>query len=280
MDKTAIALGTFDGVHIGHLAVIEATANSGFKPIAVTFSKPPKAFFDRKIKCLTTLKQKDKKLRDSGIKEIYYIDFQSVREMSALDFLEYLKTTYNCAYISCGYNYRFGKEGSGDIALLTEFCEKNSIILNVAKEVKVGDTAVSSTKIRALLTEGNVGLANQMLGYNFGFSAPVIHGDARGRKIGFPTANQLYPKDILMVRHGVYKSLIRINGKTYKGITNIGHRPTYKTQDALSETHIIDFYDDIYGYVADLQIIQFIRDEKKFDSKEELKAAINNDLNK
>ena len=280
MNKTAIALGTFDGVHIGHLAVIKAAVNSGFKPVAVTFAKPPKAFFDEGIECLTSQREKDQKLRDAGIKEIYYIDFLEFKDMSAIDFLEYLKVTYNCAYISCGFNYRFGKNGSGDIKKLSQFCKNNDITLNITDEVTCDGEAVSSTKIRSLLKEGAVERANRMLGYNFGFSSVVIHGDARGRKIGFPTANQPYPEGIVKVRQGVYKSVICINGKSYKAITNIGYRPTYKTQQMGAETHIIDFYDDIYGYVADLRITHFIRDEKKFNSVQELKEAINNDLGK
>lgn len=278
MDKTAIALGTFDGVHIGHRAVIKAAVNSGFKPVAVTFAKPPKTFFDGDVECLTSYSEKDKKLRAEGIKEIYYIDFQEFKDMSANDFLEYLKVTYNCAYISCGFNYRFGKNGSGDTDFLARFCKNNGIILNITDEVLCNGEVASSTKIRTFLKEGDVEGANRMLGYNFGFSASVIHGDERGRTIGFPTANQLYPKHIVKVREGVYKSIIRIRGKSYNAITNIGHRPTFKTQQMGAETYIIDFYDDIYGYVADLQITHFIRDEQKFDSVDELKEAIINDL--
>ncbi len=278
MNKTAIALGTFDGVHIGHQAVIKAAVDSGFKSLAVAFKFPPKAYFDDSIGCITTFSDKDGSLRDLGLKEIYYLDFNEVRDMSPTDFLYFLKNEYNCAFISCGFNYRFGKNGAGDIELLREFCEKNGIILKVSEPIAIGNTTVSSTYIRSLLSDGRVAAANELLARLFGFSATVIHGDGRGHIMGFPTANQLYPKELAPVKHGVYKTIITVNGKTYNGITNIGHRPTYETGDVRAETFILDFYDDIYGMVADVRLVKFIRPEQKFDSLEELKTAIKNDL--
>lgn len=280
MNKTAIALGTFDGVHTGHRAVIKAAVNSGFKPIAVAFKFPPKMYFDDGIGCITTPADKDKALRELGLNEIHYLDFPDVRNMPPADFLRYLKREYNCAFLSCGFNYRFGKNGAGDTEFLREFCKENGIILKVLEPIVIDATTVSSTNIRELLSEGNVTAANEMLARPFGFSAAVMHGDARGRTIGFPTANQLYPKDLIKVKYGVYKSLVTVNGKTYKGITNIGHRPTYKTEEVGVETYILDFSADIYGALADVRLTEFIRPEQKFGSAEELKSAIKKDLSK
>ncbi len=280
MNKTAIALGTFDGVHTGHQAVIKAAVNSGFSAFAVAFKFPPKTYFDDSIGCITTLADKDKALRDLGLHEIYYLDFPEVRDMSPTDFLQFLIKEYNCAFISCGFNYRFGKNGAGDTELLREFCEQNGIILKVLDPIAIDNTTVSSTYIRSLLSGGEIERANELLARPFGFSAAVIHGDARGRTIGYPTANQIYPKRLTDVKHGVYKSLVTVNGKTYKGITNIGHRPTYETGDVRTETFILDFYDDIYGMAADVRLIEFIRPEQKFGSIKELKNAIKNDLSK
>ena len=280
MNKTAIALGTFDGVHTGHRAVIEAAVNSGFKPIAVAFKFPPKTYFDDTMGCISTFADKDKALRSLALNEIHYLDFPAVRDMSANEFLQHLKEKYNCAFLSCGFNYRFGKNGAGDIKLLREFCERNDIILKVLEPIVIDDITVSSTYIRELLSSGQIPLANKLLKMPFGFSAAVIHGDARGRTIGFPTANQIYPKELVDIMHGVYKSIITVNGKTYNGITNIGNRPTYETKTVGAETYILDFYDDIYGTVADIRITEFIRPERKFGSEEELKNAIKNDLSK
>ena len=280
MNKTAIALGTFDGVHTGHQAVIKAAVSSGFKPIAVVFKFPPKTYFDHSIGCITTLVDKDKALRELGIREIHYLDFPAVCDMSPAEFLSFLKNEYNCAYLSCGFNYRFGKNGVGDTEFLRDFCEQNGIILKVLEPITIDNTTISSTYIRSLLSDGKVGKANELLARPFGFSAAIIHGDGRGHIIGYPTANQIYPKNLANVKYGVYKTKITVNGKTYNGITNLGHRPTYETGDVRAETFIIDFYDDIYGMSADVRLIEFIRPEQKFDSVDELKNAIQNDLSK
>ena len=280
MNKTAIALGTFDGVHLGHRAVIEATVNSGFKPVAVAFKFPPKMYFDNSVGCITSLQDKDTALKKLGIKQIYYLDFTKIRDMSPKDFLVYLKNQYNPAFISCGFNYHFGKGGKGDTKLLAEFCRNNSITLKICQPVTALGSTVSSTYIRELLRQGEIEKANKLLPREFGFYAAVIKGDERGRTIGYPTANQLYPSELAEIMHGVYKSKITVNGKTYKAITNIGHRPTFKTDEVGAETYILDFYDDIYGFVADVRLIEFIRREQKFDNIEQLKNAIENDLKK
>ncbi len=280
INKTAIALGTFDGVHIGHKAVINAAVNSGFKPIAVTFEKPPKAYFDSSIGQITTAFGKDEKLRECGIKEIHYIDFAAVRNMSPLEFLEHLKTKYNPAFICCGFNYRFGKNGAGDTALLERFCKENDIALRKTEPVTVGNEVVSSSIIRKLLLNGEIKKANSLLGYEFYVNSEIIHGDSRGRQIGFPTANQIYPENLIKVKFGVYKSRTTVNGRTYNSITNIGLRPTFETERIGLETYILDFDGDIYGQVAKVALLSFIREEKKFGSIDELKAAIEEDTKK
>lgn len=278
MIKTAIALGTFDGVHIGHKAVIGAAVQSGFKPIAVTFSKPPKAYNDSSMGLILTVSAKDEKLRESGIKEIHYLDFPSVKDMSAVDFLEFLKKTYNPALISCGFNYRFGKGGAGDKNLLEKFCKENGISLMALEPVISDGDIVSSTLIRELLQNGKIEKANKLLGYEFSLKAQIVHGDSRGRQIGFPTANQIYPENLIKVKYGVYKSLITVNGRTYNAITNIGLRPTFRTENVGLETYILDFNEDIYGFIAEVSFKNFIREERKFDSVTELKNAIENDI--
>lgn len=280
MNKTAIALGTFDGVHMGHRAVIEATVNSGFKPVAVAFKFPPKMYFDNTVGCITSLSDKDAMLKNLGIEKVFYLDFPKIRDMSANDFLEYLKKQYNPSFISCGFNYHFGKGGKGDTKLLAEFCKDNGIVLEICQPVTVNGSTISSTYIRELLKDGEIEKANKLLPREFGFCAAVIKGDERGRTIGYPTANQLYPNELAEIKHGVYKSKITVNGKTYKAITNIGHRPTYETKMVGAETYIIDFYDDIYGFIADVRLVEFIRSEQKFDNIEQLKSAIENDLKK
>ncbi len=280
MDKTAIALGTFDGVHLGHRAVIEGAVKSGETAVAVTFLKPPKAYFQKNIGLLMTPEDKKKEFEKLGIDRTFFMDFSEVREMSAEDFLRFLTETFNPSHISCGFNYRFGNCGKGDTALLEDFCQKNSIALTVIPPVLWDGEQISSTLIRECLNNGQVVRANKLLGRPFGFTAEIIHGDKRGRTIGFPTVNQMYPKSLTTLKFGVYKSSITVEGVKYKSITNIGVRPTFKTQYVSAETHIIGFDGEIYGQTVTVELLEFLREEKKFGSTEELKNAIEQDIKK
>lgn len=273
----AIALGTFDGVHKGHRAVLDLPED--FRKIAVTFSLPPKAVLTGKSALITTKEDKCRILKSIGIDEILTLRFESVREMSPEEFLGFLKEKYDPKYISCGFNYRFGKMGQGDTSLLKKFCADNGIELKIAEPVKVGDDIVSSTFIRNLLSNGDVGMASSLLSEPFSFTATVIEGDKRGRTIGFPTINQRYPEELVKLRFGVYKTKIEIDNNVFYGITDIGIRPTYKSDYVISETFIKDFSGDLYGKTLRIIPIEFLRDEKKFSSLEELKKQIEFDIN-
>lgn len=273
----AIALGTFDGVHKGHRAVLDLPED--FRKIAVTFSLPPKAVLTGKSALITTKEDKCRILKSIGIDEILTLRFESVREMSPEEFLGFLKEKYDPKYISCGFNYRFGKMGQGDTYLLKKFCADNGIELKIAEPVKVGDDIVSSTFIRNLLSNGDVGTASSLLSESFSFTATVIEGDKRGRTIGFPTINQRYPEELVKLRFGVYKTKIEIDNNVFYGITDIGIRPTYKSDYVISETFIKDFSGDLYGKTLRIIPIKFLRDEKKFSSLEELKRQIEFDIN-
>lgn len=273
----AIALGTFDGVHKGHRAVLDLPED--FRKIAVTFSLPPKAVLTGKNALITSSEDKCRILKSIGIDEILTLRFESVREMSPEEFLGFLKEKYDPKYISCGFNYRFGKMGQGDTSLLKKFCADNGIELKIAEPVKVGDDIVSSTFIRNLLSNGDVGTASSLLSESFSFTAAVIEGDKRGRTIGFPTINQRYPEELVKLRFGVYKTKIEIDNNVFYGITDIGIRPTYKSDYVISETFIKDFSGDLYGKTLRIIPIEFLRDEKKFSSLEELKKQIEFDIN-
>ena len=278
--KTAIALGTFDGVHLGHKAVIEASLKSGFKSVAVAFPEPPKSVISCKGNLLTTPIKKREILKKMGVNEVFYLDFTEIRDNSPEEFLSFLKSEFNPAVICCGFNYRFGKNGLGDTEYLSKFCGENNIKSVVVPPVLVGSDIVSSTAIREMLEAGEVLKANRLLCEPFGFSAPVIKGDKRGRTIGFPTANQIYPDNLIKVKFGVYKSVITFNGKTYKGITNIGVRPSFPNGEISAETYIYDFSGNLYDKVLDICLIEFIRPEQKFDSVEQLKQKIEEDIKK
>lgn len=278
MIKTAVALGTFDGIHSGHKAVLKAALESGFEPAAVIFPVPPKVMMGDSSGILMSTEEKMIALKEMGFSKVHFLDFQKIRDYSPEKFLDYLRNNFNCAFISCGFNYHFGKNGAGNTAFLSEYCKKNGIELSIIQPVKINGEIVCSTLIRKLLQNGEVNKANEMCLKPFGFSSEIVHGDARGRTIGFPTVNQIYPEKLCRVKFGVYKSEITVNGKKYKGITNIGIRPTYKNDFVSAETYILNFSGDIYGAVADLRLMGFIRPEQKFEDIESLKSAIGNDV--
>lgn len=276
--RTAIVLGTFDGVHIGHRAVIETAINSGFKGVAVAFPESPRGIITNQKSIITPFSEKREILLSLGIKEVHYLDFAQVKETAPLDFLAFLEREFNPKMIVCGFNYRFGKNGLGDTSVIREFCAVRGIEFVEVAPVSVGDKIVSSTLIRDMLSKGDIEGANALLGRPFGFSAEVIHGDKRGRTIGFPTINQVYPQNAARIKFGVYATTVTIGGREYRGITNVGIRPTFESETVLAETHVVDFSGEIYGSTVNLRFNKFIRDERKFSGVAELKENIENDL--
>ena len=275
--KTAVALGTFDGLHTAHRDVLNLP--DGYKKVAVTFKIPPKMVISGQNELLLSEADKYRCLRELGIDEIIILDFNEVRNDSPENFLSFLKNQIGADYITCGFNYRFGKNGTGDVALLSDFCGKNGIELRVLKSHLVSDgNLLSSSYIRSLLKNGEVEKANGLLYQPFSFTATVEKGDQRGRTIGFPTINQKYPDNLVKLRFGVYKTVVLIDGEKYDAITDIGVRPTYKTDFVISETFIKNFSGDLYGKEITVIPVKFLRDEKKFNSLAELKEQINKDL--
>ena len=274
--KTAIVLGTFDGLHAGHRAVIEKAM--GFYSVAVTFDIPPKSHFTFEPQLLMQTASRIERLKTLGIDRVDVQRFADVKNIAALDYLFELKQKYNPHRIVCGFNYRFGKDASGDIALISEFCAENNIEFICVEPIKEDKTVLSSTLLRGFLREGKVDKAATKIFGGFSFTAPVIHGDARGRTLGFPTANQEYPKEMVIPKFGVYISRVMIDGKKYDAITNVGMRPTYKTDTIGCETYIKDFSSVFYGKEITTELLRFVREEKKFSSAEELKNAILNDV--
>lgn len=279
--KTAVALGNFDGMHIGHTAVLEAAkgfSSRGLVPVAVLFDEHSlKAITGKAPPMLMTAEERAHLIEKSGLK-LETLIFGEIKELSPKEFFEdVLLKKLNAGAVCCGYNYRFGKDAAGTAQTLRELCVSHGIECRVADEVDVDLCAVNSSGIRRLIKDGEIKEANKMLGRNFGFTARVIDGDKRGRAWGFPTVNQEIPDELVMPRFGVYESLVTVDGERFKGVTNIGERPTVGTKKILSETHIINFDRNVYGQDVDVRLVRFIRPEKKFDSFEELVRQIKSD---
>lgn len=273
--QNAVALGTFDGIHKGHLSVLNIPDN--YNKTALIFRIPPKCVKKGVIELLLTPEEKILKLKNMGF-AVSVLDFNEVEKLSAAEFLEYVNRRFSPALISCGFNYRYGYGGDGDTAQLGEFCGEKGIILKVANPVTEEGKPISSSLIRKLLKSGDIAHANRLLGYDFSFVSEVIKGDGRGKTLGFPTINQRYPQNLTPPKFGVYESKILIDGKTYKGITNIGVRPTFPSDFIISETFIKDFTGDLYGRSLRVSLKSFLRDEKKFSSVEELKIQVLKDI--
>ena len=269
-NRTAVALGNFDGMHVGHMAVLEAAKSfesEGLMPVAVLFDEHSlKAITGKAPAMLMTVTERNRIINENGLR-IETLVFNEIRDLSPSDLVEkILVGRLGAAAVCCGYNYRFGKGASGTAQTMSEICGRLGLKCRVSGEVDVDRCAVSSTKIRGFIENGEIEKANKMLGRPFGFSSRVIDGDKRGRVLGFPTINQIIPEELAMPRFGVYQSVVTVNGEKFKGVTNVGRRPTVGTEKILSETHILDFDRDIYGENVDVRLIKFIRPEKKFSS--------------
>ena len=273
MNDVVLTFGTFDGVHLGHRAVLKTAAETGLRPVAVTFSTVP-----RGDAALMTANEKVAALKECGMDEVVLLDFESVKDMTAEDFLTKLFAEYAVKAAVCGFNFRFGKGGVGDTAFLSDFCRKKGALCTVCTPVCVGGEPISSSRIRNALSCGDMTEATQLLGRPYTLTLPVIHGDARGRTMGFPTINQHPHEHLLLPKFGVYRSETEIDGKCYRSMTNLGFRPSFETETPFAETHLFDFSGDVYGKTVTVSLMQFIREEKKFSSTEELKAAIRADI--
>ena len=270
--KTAVAFGTFDGIHAGHRAVLKHILP--YNSIAVTFSSPPHS----ESSLLMSATDKLFALKEIGVKKVVSLDFSRVKNLSPKEFLDVIKNKYSPDIMCCGFNFRFGKNASGDTETIKEYCKQNNIECFVASPVTENGMAVSSTSIRNYIKQGDVEKANGMMFKSFSFTSPVCHGDARGRTLGFPTANQIYPENLVKPRFGVYETLVNIDGKDYRAISNIGIRPTFSTETVGAETFIIGFSGNVYGSKIKLTLVRFLRDEKKFSDIDELKKQIKDDL--
>lgn len=275
--KTAIALGTFDGVHTGHRAVLDKVLP--FHSVAVTFSYPPKFYFTGSHELIMTPEDKCAALKKYGICEVDIRDFEQVKNLSADEFLNEIYQKYHPVRIACGFNYRFGKNALGDTALIKDFCNKHGIEFCQTECISENGVAVSSTYIRELIASGRIKEANRLIYGGFSFTGEVLHGDSRGHTLGFPTANLRYPENLVKLKSGVYEVAVTVNGKSFKGISNIGLRPTFRTDTVMSETFIKDFDADIYGKIITVNPLEFLREEKKFSSVEDLVKAVMRDIN-
>lgn len=278
-EKTIYALGFFDGVHLGHQALLRACGelaeSCGCKAGAVTFGGHPESLTQGKAPALiTTETHRQELLRFFGMDSVVILPFdEELMRTHWLTFLEQLVARGGAGFV-CGSDFRFGAEGNGTAKKLEGFCKERKLPYAIVPQQLLDGVRVSSTYIRQLLAEGKMEQANRFLGHNYFLSGRVVKGKQLGSTIGVPTANLLMPAGLVTPRFGVYATTVTVDGETYGAVTNIGTRPTVSGEGVTVEAHLLDFEGDLYGKTVTLTFYQFLRPEVKFNSLEELKAEI------
>ena len=276
----SLALGFFDGVHLGHKVVIESAVEfakkHGNKSAVITFSDHPCCYFWGVCpQYILSREAREKKIAQLGVDYLYELDFESIAGLTAQDYLkDILINHFTPVSISTGWNHNFGCKKSGNVKFLHDNSKKYGYEYFELSPEKLDDEIISSTTIRKLLSDGEIERANLMLGSKFSISGEVVKGNQIGRTIGFKTANLIYPPELIELPYGVYS----VNTNYGKAIANFGIRPTVKGSQALLEVHILDFEKDIYGENLTVYFNKMIRAEKKFPSLDALKNQIKLDI--
>lgn len=272
----ALALGVFEGLHIGHRAVIcQAAGREDLDAAILTFSghlpkgeggvlMPP----DRRARLLENM----------GIAEQFILDFEAIRNLSPEEFVrDILRNQLDARLVACGFNYRFGKGGAGTVDTFRRLGQAYGIQVVAVPAVEVDGEPVSTSRIRRCLEAGNMALANRLLGVPFTLDFEVVHGRQLGRELGTPTINQPLPAGFIQPRFGVYASAVEVEGRVTYGVTNIGVKPTVGAEAPLAETWIPEYEGDLYGQRIRVSPLRFLREEKTFASIAQLKEQIHRD---
>lgn len=280
-----VALGCFDGVHSGHTAVINKAKQKAISlgvPLCIwSFAEPPKRFYSKELVPLLSSAKAKKSIIESLGADIYIsVKFdQCIAAVTAEDFFNsILIKNLNAVAIVCGYDFTFGKGGSGNSDLLASLCKAHGTEFISVTSVNVKGESVSSSKIREYIRSNQIERANILLGRPYSISAEVISGKQLGRDLGFPTVNQKIDEDLCKPSNGVYLTKVNFDDATYFGITNVGTQPTVSGTEHTVETNIFDFDGDLYGKEVLVEFLKFIRPEKKFESLNELKSQVDKDI--
>lgn len=283
----SLALGFFDGVHRGHQAVINTakkTAEQTNTKLAVmTFDPHPSIVLGQskeKVFYITPLKQKIAILARLGVDTLFVVRFTSdFAQLSPADFIQLFVKGLGVKHVTAGFDYTFGKKGQGNMEIMPTLCGEGISVEVVDKQLEESDK-ISSTRIRQLLLKGDMENVHQLLGRPYRTPGVVVHGDKRGRTIGFPTANVQSADGSFIPANGVYVVKIRVQNEWFVGVCNIGYKPTFKNPDEKNlsiEVHIVDFDKNIYGEEVEIDWYKWVRAEQKFNGIDELVAQLGKD---
>ncbi len=283
---SVVTIGTFDGVHLGHQAIIsqllKASEKENLESVILTFFPHPRMVLQEKfpIKLINTIEERKELLEKTGINHLIIHPF--TKEFSRLTALEFVRdilvNQLHIKKIIIGYDHRFGRNRNATIEDLIEFGKTYGFEVEEIKVQQLNEVSVSSTKIRKALEEGDISTTNNYLGHSFTLSGKIVRGKGLGKKLNFPTANLQMEEDYKIIpKNGVYIVQTEISGKQIFGLTNIGTNPTVDGKQQTIETYFLDFNDHLYDKTLQLKFIARIRDEKKFKNVEALKLAIKED---
>jgi riboflavin kinase/FMN adenylyltransferase len=283
--RLSCALGNFDGVHTGHRELLLKAAKKEYGATASavwTFRLHPQLYLGtHAVKIITSMEQKLEYFRETGIEYAILEDFPRVSSLEPEEFAKKLLINeLGVVHAVCGFNFSFGKKAGGNCAMLKEYFEECRCNVSIIPPLKIDGDIVSSSLIRAKIEGGKVADAKKLLGHPFSIFLPVTEGRKLGRKIGIPTINQVFPENYVIPRFGVYACECHVDGKVYRGIANVGIRPTITEETKLTgcETHILDYSGNLYGKKIRVDFCQFIREERKFASVDELVSEIKQNI--
>jgi len=282
---SAIAIGKFDGIHKGHRTLLDRIVEKkkeGYKAVVFTFDISPLSFFSKKnVPGLTTREEKRRIFEFLGIDVLVELPLNDQTAKTAPEDVisKWLLEGLGMKYIVAGQDLSFGDKGKGNVDLLMQMADKSDFEVEIMPKLFVEGLEVSSTVIREQVAKGNMPMVEKLIGVPYCVIGEVVHGKQLGRTIGMPTVNQLPDKDKLLPPNGVYYSTVSVEGRHYKGITNIGCKPTVSDDQQMGvETYLYDFEGDLYGKDVRVKLLEFKRPEMKFKGIDELKAQMEADL--
>lgn len=285
-DKSAVAIGKFDGIHLGHKALLNTILQKkeqGLLASVFTFDPAPAVFFgDGTAQELTTREEKREAFHSMGIDVLieFPLNEQTAATLPEHFVKEYLAEKMQAVYIAAGTDLSFGKGGVGNADLLKALSVENGYQVEIIDKVNYEGTEISSTRIRKAVEEGNMELTSALLGEPYRVGGEVMHGRQLGRQLGMPTLNLIPPSSKLLPPRGVYYSQTCINNACYKSISNIGYKPTVSEEQKMGvETYLYDFTGELYGAECRVELLSYRRPEQKFVSVEELRVQLDKDLN-
>ena len=278
LSKSTIAtIGTFDGIHIGHQKILNSLVRfakeNSLKSVVITFDPHPRKIINKinSIELINTIEEKKEKLNTLGIDYLIIQKFdQKFSETEANKFVEILKNNINIEKLIVGYDHRFGKNRNADINDLKKYGKELNFEVIEIDALEIEEVNISSTKIRLAIKDGNIRLANSYLGYKFFLSGEVVKGHSRGKELGFPTANLKIDEDKIIPKNGVYlvKSIIGL--QDIYGMMNIGYNPTFNNKSKKIETHFFNLNKNLYGKIIKIELLEYIREEKRFETIDDL----------